>query len=164
MTDKTRIEKRRLDHGCAILYEMVAEAFDPEWRELVGRIYAAMRDADLTRDMSKPWRPPSQPSGGQCVAIDENGDACCAFHDHRTGKWYLCSNIVDPDLEFQPRCWTPLQVMSDKPKPSAIDIIDEILRPLLGSFKATSVALDIFYALRRAELLHDCPPERAKPD
>lgn len=48
--------------------------------------------------------------------------------------------------------------MSDKTsvqQPSVIDVIDEILRPLLGSLKGTSTALDIFLALRRAGLLKE---------
>jgi hypothetical protein len=57
------------------------------------------------------WRPPSEPAGGQCIAIDEDGGQCCAFHDHRTGKWHLCTNIVSADTEFQPRAWAPLPRM-----------------------------------------------------
>lgn len=36
-------------------------------------------------------------------------------------------------------------------QPPIIDIIDDILRPHLGSTQATSVAIDIFLALRRAK-------------
>ena len=36
-------------------------------------------------------------------------------------------------------------------KPPIIDIIDEILRPHVGSTQATTLAVDIFLALRRAE-------------
>lgn len=60
------------------------------------------------------WRPPSQPAGGQCAALDENGEECCAFS--HGGKWYLCSNVSDPKLEFTPRAWTRLPVAPVKAK------------------------------------------------
>ena len=44
MTERTRTSKA-LDAGCAILHERIAEAFEPEWRELLSRIYEAMRRA-----------------------------------------------------------------------------------------------------------------------
>lgn len=34
-----------LDAGCKVLYERIAEAYEPEWRELLARIYEAMRNA-----------------------------------------------------------------------------------------------------------------------
>lgn len=34
-----------LDAGCFILQERIPEAFEPEWRELLNRIYMAMRRA-----------------------------------------------------------------------------------------------------------------------
>lgn len=52
------------------------------------------------------WRGPTELCGGQAVAIDEDGDPCCAFRDPRDGKWYYCTNSVDPDLEFKPKAWT----------------------------------------------------------
>lgn len=60
------------------------------------------------------WNPPSQPAGGQCVAMDENGEECCAFS--HGGKWYLCSNVRDPELEFTPLAWTRLPVAPVKTK------------------------------------------------
>ncbi len=49
MTDKTqttttesKTRKRALDAGCEILFEKVAEAHEPEWREILSRIYDAM--------------------------------------------------------------------------------------------------------------------------
>ena len=46
---------------------------------------------------------------------------------------------------------------SVRPAPSAtaIDVIDEALRPLLGSMPATSAAVAVFHALRRADALKE---------
>jgi hypothetical protein len=57
------------------------------------------------------WRPPSESAGGQCIAVDQDGDECCAFHDHRNGLWHRCTNLVGADTNFQPRAWTPLPRM-----------------------------------------------------
>lgn len=60
-----------------------------------------MRNAE-----NKTWRPPSEPSGGQCIAVDENGEECCAFYSR--GKWHMCTNLAGKDYEFEPRAWMPL--------------------------------------------------------
>lgn len=50
MTDRTDTtaaslvpSSRVITAGCDVLYERVAEAHEPEWRNLVARIYIAMR-------------------------------------------------------------------------------------------------------------------------
>jgi hypothetical protein len=43
---QTMLDDSILDKGSEILFEKVAEAFEPEWRLLLERIYRAMRRAD----------------------------------------------------------------------------------------------------------------------
>lgn len=44
MTVGLRPSENQVEAGCAILYEKVAEAFEPEWRDIVRRVYLAMSD------------------------------------------------------------------------------------------------------------------------
>lgn len=46
MTTQTHGRSKVLDAGCNILQERIAEAFEPEWRELLARIYEAMLRAN----------------------------------------------------------------------------------------------------------------------
>lgn len=48
-------DRRRRDAGCYVLEERIAEAYEPDWRDLIDRMFFAMRDADLTVDRKKPW-------------------------------------------------------------------------------------------------------------
>lgn len=45
--DLARRAEKRLNKGAALLHERVAEAFEPDWLDLLDRIYHAMRRADL---------------------------------------------------------------------------------------------------------------------
>lgn len=47
-TEKAQLKKldRMVEAGSAILYERVAEAYEPSWRHLLIRVYAAMAKAE----------------------------------------------------------------------------------------------------------------------
>lgn len=39
------VPTRVVEAGCEVLYERIAEAYEPEWREIVMRIFDAMQNA-----------------------------------------------------------------------------------------------------------------------
>lgn len=47
--DATTPTEAQLDAGCAVLYGNVAEAYEPHWRDLLGRIYVAMQASGSVR-------------------------------------------------------------------------------------------------------------------
>lgn len=44
------VPEHAVEAGCAVLYESVAEAFEPEWRNTVERVFIAMQAAHIARE------------------------------------------------------------------------------------------------------------------
>lgn len=51
------VASRTIEAGCEILYYKIPEAFEPEFRSLVARMFVRMKMEEGTKPTSKPTKP-----------------------------------------------------------------------------------------------------------
>lgn len=51
------VAHRTIEAGCEVLYHKIAEAFEPEFRSLVARMFVRMKTEEDTKPTPKPAKP-----------------------------------------------------------------------------------------------------------